>query len=263
MPVSDETRRRMSESSWTGRASSEQLEARNARISATKRSMSPEEREMYSQRVSEGRKGKGLGNAPWNKGKKVGRAWNSGVPMSEETKEILRKAYESLPEEEKRRRALVVGDANRGRKPWNVGMRFSPTPEQIREAKAKEYETKKRNGTFNTSSLEEAFYRQLVEAYGEGDVIRQYSSEKYPFACDFYVVSEDRYIELHGNWTHGGRPFDLNDESCIAQLEDWERKAETSDYYKNAIYTWTDLDVRKRECAIANGLDYEVLYGLD
>ena len=94
-----------------------------------------------------------------------------------------------------------------------------------------------------------------------GAIIKQYfDKEQYPFRCDFYIKSEDLFIEVHGNWTHGGRPFDPQDIECQKQLAEWEEKAKTSNYYKNAIYTWTDLDVRKVETAKQNNLNFEVIY---
>ena len=40
----------------------------------------------------------------------------------------------------------------------------------------------------------------------------------------------------------------------------WKEKAETSDYYKNAIYTWTNLDVRKVKIAEQNGIRLDIIY---
>lgn len=51
-----------------------------------------------------------------------------------------------------------------------------------------------------------------------------------------------------------------NDLECINKLSMWQKKAETSRYYKNAIYTWTDLDVRKLHTAIENKLNFEFIY---
>lgn len=36
--------------------------------------------------------------------------------------------------------------------------------------------------------------------------------------------------------------------------------AKTSNYYKNAIYTWTDLDVRKVKIAKENNLNFVAIY---
>ena len=44
------------------------------------------------------------------------------------------------------------------------------------------------------------------------------------------------------------------------KLNKWKEKAKTSKFYQTAIYVWTDLDVRKRECAKKNNLNFEVIY---
>ena len=51
--------------------------------------------------------------------------------------------------------------------------------------------------------------------------------------------------------------MDVND---ISKLEDWQERAKTSRFYKNAIYVWTNLDVRKQKCAKENNLNYKVIY---
>lgn len=131
--------------------------------------------------------------------------------------------------------------------------------EKLPQTLQKSYNTKKANKSFNTSGPELAVMRQLQKRF---TVIGQYKTEEYPFACDFYLPQLDLYIEFHGNWTHGGVPYEDND-YCRKQLIRWEKKAETSDYYKGAIYTWTDLDVRKRQIAEKNGLNWVCFYTLN
>ena len=117
------------------------------------------------------------------------------------------------------------------------------------------------NNTYGKSQEEENYYKTLVQKYGEDDVIRQYSDPKrYPFDCDFYIPSEDLFIEINKHWTHGGHPFDKMSLNDISKLEQWEENAKTSQFYKNAIYVWTDLDVRKQDCAKQNHLNYQVIY---
>lgn len=67
----------------------------------------------------------------------------------------------------------------------------------VAEYKIKEFNSKKQNGTFSTSSPEESYYKVLVDRYGKGNVIRQYRDARYPYHCDFYVVPEDLFIELN------------------------------------------------------------------
>ena len=116
----------------------------------------------------------------------------------------------------------------------------------------KMYKTKKKNKSFNTSQPELQINNLLQKTF---KVICQYKSELYPFACDFYLPDLDLYIEYNGTWTHGAMPFE-NNESCNRQLQRWQEKAKTSKFYQNAIYTWTDLDVRKRQTAKQNNLNW-------
>ena len=117
------------------------------------------------------------------------------------------------------------------------------------------------NNSFNRSIAEDRYYEQLKGQYGDSNVIRWYTDkERYPFACDFYIPSEDLFIEFNRTWTHGGHPFDPMSLEDISKLEMWEEKAKTSKYYKNAIYTWTVLDVKKRKYAEDHNLNYKVIY---
>lgn len=115
-------------------------------------------------------------------------------------------------------------------------------------------DSKRENGTFNTSKPEETLYDVLCNVFGENDIIRQYSSDLYPFACDFYIKSKDLYIELNASWTHGGHFY--NAEQDVAIIENWQSKATTSVYYKNALTVWTIRDAEKREAAKNNNLNY-------
>lgn len=134
---------------------------------------------------------------------------------------------------------------------------YSKTPayrEQMLAAderrKAKERETKRRHGTFNSSTAEERVYAFLAGKFGESGVVRQYSSREYPFSCDFYVKPLCLYIECNFSWTHGGHWFDANNEADQLKLAKW--KSRGSKFYLNAIKTWTERDVKKKK-AIAEG----------
>lgn len=133
--------------------------------------------------------------------------------------------------------------------------------ERRQEILYKQYQTKKKNGSFNTSKPEDILYEELCLEYGQDNVIRQYRmDERYPFYCDFYIPSEDLFIELNAHWTHGGRPYDPEDEFCQKQLKDWQEKAKTSSYYQGAIDNWTKGDVKKLETAKKNNLNIKIIY---
>lgn len=124
----------------------------------------------------------------------------------------------------------------------------------------KAYNTKSKNKSWNTSTPEDKYYGYLCSKYGAADIVRQYKDDRYPFACDFYIKSEDLFIELNLNWTHGGHKFDANSQEDLKKLADWQEKALTSDYYKNAIETWVVRDQKKYEIAKLNNLNYLVFY---
>lgn len=120
-------------------------------------------------------------------------------------------------------------------------------------------ETKRKNKSFNTSKIEKELFYLLKKKFSE--TIHNYSEHPiYTFACDYYIPELDLLIEYNGIWTHGKEPFDSNNPEHIEKLRYWEERALTSNYYKNAIYTWTDLDVRKQKIARENHLNYLVFY---
>lgn len=123
-------------------------------------------------------------------------------------------------------------------------------------------DTKRKNKTFNTSKPEDAYYEKLVKSYGKENIIRQYSDSRYPFACDFYIKPTDTFIELNLSWTHGGHLFNESSADDQNKLHEWTEKSKTSEYYRNAITTWTVRDVEKNRIAIENKLNYITIYDL-
>jgi len=124
------------------------------------------------------------------------------------------------------------------------------------QRKAKELATKRKNGTFNTSKQEDTAYHLLHFMYPH--LMRQYKSEEYPFACDFYDPVSKTYIECNFSWTHGGHWFDPTNEDDIKRVECM--RAKKSKYYDNTIETWTVRDLKKRKCAEENNLKYVVFW---
>ena len=124
----------------------------------------------------------------------------------------------------------------------------------------KAFETKKLNGTTNTSKPEHDFYEFLLTLFDSTDIYREYKCELYPFHCDFYIKSLDMFIELNLFFTHGEEPFNSNNDKHLELLEVMQHEAETSDFYKNAIYIWTVLDPLKLNYMIKNNLNYRICY---
>lgn len=119
--------------------------------------------------------------------------------------------------------------------------------------------TKRKNKSFNISKQEEKCYHMLHFIYPH--LMRQYRSIEYPFACDFYDPDSNTYFEFNGSWTHCGHWFDPTNKDDIRELE--RMKSKHSQYYDNAIETWTIRDVNKRNTAMKNNLKYVVFWNLD
>lgn len=140
------------------------------------------------------------------------------------------------------------------------GTRYTMSEDKKKQFLSKRHNTMKKNNSFNKSCAEEQYYEYLLSIYSKEDIVRQYKSLTYPFACDFYIKSEDKYIECNFNWTHGPHPFDEYNNGDIQLLEKWKSKSTGKNYYSQAIYVWTDLDVRKRQIASQNKLNIEFIY---
>lgn len=135
---------------------------------------------------------------------------------------------------------------------------------KLPEITAKVGESKRRNGSWGTSKPEEDMYLILCGRFGIDDIVRQYREERYPFHCDFYVKSLDLFIELNATWLHGTHWFDEHDDCDLTVLEEWKHNVDLGKrFYSVAIDVWTVRDVRKRNVAIANHLNYVVFWKND
>ena len=121
--------------------------------------------------------------------------------------------------------------------------------------------TKRINGTFNSSSTEKVSKTLLIEKFGIDNVIEQYKSDLYPFYCDFYIKNLDLYIECNYHWTHGGHIFNKDNNDDIEKLNKWKQK--NTKFYNNAIDVWTKRDQLKIKTAKDNNLNYKTFYSLD
>lgn len=117
------------------------------------------------------------------------------------------------------------------------------------------YETKRQNGTFNTSSVEEH-----VKDFSGFE--SQYNKDaRYPYLCDFYDRNRDLFIEVNASWTHGYHWYDVENDANTCKK--WNAKSKKSEYYANALDVFTKRDVEKRKCARVNNLNYVTLWDSD
>ncbi len=118
----------------------------------------------------------------------------------------------------------------------------------------KQYLTKKKNNTFNTSKPEEEIYKLLVEKFGE--VKRQYKSELYPYRCDFYIPCEDLYIEYQGFKSHNYEPFEINNLKHQEKVKKWKEYSQYNKSYIGYLKVWTVTDPLKRQIVKDNNLNW-------
>ena len=181
---------------------------------------------------------------------------------SEETKEKLSKSHLGLHHsDETKKKISLHSNNNRDKAYKTIIKKYGSLTIYYKQLNSKGNITKKKKGNLNTSKPEEDFYNQLLEEYQGKEVLRQYKDkERYPFYCDFYIPSEDLFIELNRHWSHGEKPFDPEDKECQEKLALWQEKAKQSQFYQNAIQTWTIRDVEKAKVAKENNLNYKVIY---
>lgn len=146
------------------------------------------------------------------------------------------------------------------------------TKEKLRN-KMKSYETQKKindtkraNGSLNSSKEEDKAYEALSNLFSK--VERQYYCKRYPYKCDFYLPEKDLFIECHFSWLHNDKAFDKNNLEHLKEVEaiklDEQRllmeRPDEENMYTVKLYTWIDLDVRKFECAKQNKLNWLCFY---
>lgn len=131
------------------------------------------------------------------------------------------------------------------------------------EIKKKIIETKRKNGSFNTSKPQEYLKIRLFEKFGKDKVDCEYNDSLYPWHCDFHIKEYyNVFIELNAHWTHGPAFFDKHNREHIETLKEWKSKAQNSTFYEAAVKIWSVRDVEKRNKAKENNLNYIVLWSV-
>ena len=133
--------------------------------------------------------------------------------------------------------------------------------EEIKEEKIDSKKLEEEPEIIIKSKEEDKIFMFLTQKFKT--VIRQYRSDVYPFACDFYIPEIDLYIEYQGFWTHGKEVYNENNPQHLKIIQEWQQKSQEinfkkkyKDLYKNAIYIWTKKDPMKRKIAKENKLNW-------
>lgn len=127
--------------------------------------------------------------------------------------------------------------------------------QRVDSIQSKINDTKRQNGTFGVSSVEE--HIKVFSGFES-----QYNKDaRYPYLCDFYDRDRDLFIEVNASWTHGHHWYHAEEDADICKK--WKAKTRDSKYYANALEVFTKRDVEKRETARVNNLNYVTLWDSD
>ena len=122
---------------------------------------------------------------------------------------------------------------------------------------SKAIKTFKQHKSFNSSKAEKQLYDMIKNIYENTKY--QYTSESYPYMCDYFIPELNLYIEYQGSMFHNMHLYKNNDEDNI-QLNKFKIKAQTHLRYKSLIEQWTIRDVKKYNIACNNKLNYLLIY---
>ncbi len=251
----DSKRKSIIQLSW----SKEKKEAKTKKELETKAKKSKEEKELTSKRKSDGQKNRSEEEKKLTSKRKSDGLLNRSKEKKEDHSKKLKKAIKQRSSEREKERIRKQLETKSKR-----------TPEQEQERLEKAYNTFKTNNSFNKSKPAEEDYLKIKELYPNAEF--EYKDKiRYPFACDAYIPELDLFIELHYGWRHETEPFDKTNKKHISIVLDWFKYSKEINLmtgkrkktYLNAIYQWTNLDVRKLNTATQNNLNYLLIYWKD
>ena len=111
------------------------------------------------------------------------------------------------------------------------------------------------------SQFELYVYKKLISKFGIDDVKIHYGryplDDRYPYDCDFYIKSNDLFIEMNGFYSHNDRWFDSNDPNDLEFYDNWVSKGGS---LEKAANNWRYSDIEKKNVAKSNNLNYLVFW---
>ena len=86
--------------------------------------------------------------------------------------------------------------------------------------------------------------------------------------CDFYIPEIDTWIEMQGFVTHGPEQFNENniehlEKVSILKQKNMAHKTPNKNLYFEIIKCWTEVDVKKRNTAKCNNLNYKEFWNIE
>lgn len=138
---------------------------------------------------------------------------------------------------------------------------------QVKDIRDRIFDTRRKNGTLNSSEGEDVLHEMLIDRFGADDVFRNVVVDsRYPYHVDFYIKSRDLFIELNGDKCHNDHWFDPTNERDLQILKSWQENRDRIEAsgkksrYTKYINTWTISDVNKRNSAKQANLNYIVFW---
>lgn len=121
-------------------------------------------------------------------------------------------------------------------------------------------QTMKRNGTSNFSKPAKESIQLLIDAGFTVTPEKPYPEKRWK--CDAYIEELDCWLEFHYGLFHNWMPYDESNPAHVKQAKYlyenyWGQKRKKGHYI---YYTWTDLDVRKRNYAKETGMTWFEFY---
>ena len=192
------------------------------------------------------------------RGQKIGKS-SQGRVISEETRKKISESQKGVPKPLENNK----GWFKKGQKPWNYKKKGVQKWSEDQRSKyltsiRKYWDTKD-----SKSNIEKEIEQELLKKFNKEDIFYQYSDERYPYRCDFYIKSIDTFIEVNYWWHHGPHPFNEDNEEDIEllnTLKEEYKKDNTKTQYLEAIRIWTEIDPLKINIAKQNNLNYIMLY---
>lgn len=115
------------------------------------------------------------------------------------------------------------------------------------------HETKKKNGTYGKSKLEDQIYDKLCKEFGKENIERQIYLHKHYY--DFRI-NNSLLLEIHGTYWHNKRPF----VECEDHVKEYEEMIQLGGQKKAIANKWRYYDVEKLQYCKDNHIPYLALY---
>lgn len=133
-------------------------------------------------------------------------------------------------------------------------------PSQLLDIQMKKKATQLSHGKISSSEQKVIKYLTDLGYKKQQDYFIEYKSDEYPFFCDFYFPKTKLFLELNIHGTHCGCWYNSQNKLCQEKRNKFLSKAKTSAFYKDLVDVWTRRDVKKRNTARKNKLNYVVLW---